>query len=51
MDKDLTESERAMSVLLDEMFQAAIEGDYRIVRKNAKKIHAIAKHDKMDLIN
>ena len=49
MENDLSESEVVIASLLDQMLDASIEGDYREVKKLAKKIHKKAKSDTLKI--
>lgn len=45
----LSESQAIQAKLLDQMFDAAINGDFKLVRKLAKEIHRRAKDDKLKI--
>lgn len=48
---DLQRSEKAIAILLDQILDNAMRGDFKEVRKLAKRIYTITKQDRADKTN
>jgi hypothetical protein len=51
MIEGLKQSEEVIAKLLDKLLDAAITGDFKMVKKLAKDIHKRAQKDKMSIVD